>query len=234
LEPEQLSGIALGYGLVDLGFESRQGLGIFLLTTASRPALVPTQPPIQWVPGALSLGLEWPVREADNSTPSSAKLKNAWSYTSTPQYAFMAWCLFKRKHRDSFTFTFIKLFVYIHVHLVPLHHVMVRPAVETIFTYVNILNKQSWTAEKGWYFILGVGRRALHVMARPVVEEAIFGYVNILNKQSWRAENGWYFILGVGRRVFHLLKDLCYKMLHRVSELGPFIGGCGLDSVCLL
>jgi hypothetical protein len=30
--------------------------------------------------------------------------KNAWSYTSTPQYAFMAWCLVK--HRDNFTFTF--------------------------------------------------------------------------------------------------------------------------------
>jgi hypothetical protein len=29
--------------------------------------------------------------------------KNAWSYTSTPQYAFRAWCLVK--HRDNFTFT---------------------------------------------------------------------------------------------------------------------------------
>jgi hypothetical protein len=29
--------------------------------------------------------------------------KNEWSYTSTPQYAFMAWCLVK-KHRDNFTF----------------------------------------------------------------------------------------------------------------------------------
>jgi hypothetical protein len=26
-----------------------------------------------------------------------------WSYTSTPQYAFMAWCIIK--HRDNFTFT---------------------------------------------------------------------------------------------------------------------------------
>jgi len=50
------AGIALDYGLDDRGFESLQGLGIFLFTTMSRPALGPIQPPIQWVPGALSLG----------------------------------------------------------------------------------------------------------------------------------------------------------------------------------
>jgi hypothetical protein len=41
-----------------LGFDSRRGLGIFIFTTASRTALEPTQPPIQWVPGALSVGGE--------------------------------------------------------------------------------------------------------------------------------------------------------------------------------
>jgi hypothetical protein len=46
----QLSGIALGYGLDDLEFESLHGLGTFLFTTASRTALGPTQPPIQRVP----------------------------------------------------------------------------------------------------------------------------------------------------------------------------------------
>jgi hypothetical protein len=40
--------------------------------------------------------------EADHSPPSSAVVKNEWSYTSTPQYVFMAWCLVK--HRDNFTF----------------------------------------------------------------------------------------------------------------------------------
>jgi hypothetical protein len=69
------------------------GLGIFLFTTASRPALGPTQPPIQWVPGALSLGVKRLGREADHSPPSSAEVKNAWSCTPTPQYVFMAWRL---------------------------------------------------------------------------------------------------------------------------------------------
>jgi hypothetical protein len=34
--------MALGYGLDYQGFESRKWLGIFLLTTAFRPALAPT------------------------------------------------------------------------------------------------------------------------------------------------------------------------------------------------
>jgi hypothetical protein len=52
------------------------------------------------IPGALYLGVKRPGREADHSPPRS---NNAWSYTSTPQYAFMAWCLVK--HRNNFTFT---------------------------------------------------------------------------------------------------------------------------------
>jgi hypothetical protein len=43
------------------GFES------LLFTTVSRPALGPIQPPIQWVPGALSPGVKRPGREADHS-----------------------------------------------------------------------------------------------------------------------------------------------------------------------
>jgi hypothetical protein len=82
-EPEQLSGTALSYELDDRGFESRQGLGNFLFTTASRPGLGPIQPPIQWVPGALSLGIKRPGHEADHSLPSSVEVKNTWSYTST-------------------------------------------------------------------------------------------------------------------------------------------------------
>jgi hypothetical protein len=47
-------------------------------------ALGPTQPPIQGVLGALSLVVKQPRREADPSPPSSAEVKNAWSYISTP------------------------------------------------------------------------------------------------------------------------------------------------------
>jgi hypothetical protein len=76
-------GIALGYGLDDRCSRVRfpAGMGIFLFTAASRTALEPTQPPIQWVPRALSLEVKRPAREADHSPPFSA---NEWSYTSTP------------------------------------------------------------------------------------------------------------------------------------------------------
>jgi hypothetical protein len=35
----------------------------------------PTQPPIHWVPAALSLGVKWPGHEADHSSPSRAEVK---------------------------------------------------------------------------------------------------------------------------------------------------------------
>jgi hypothetical protein len=50
-----------------------------------------SHPPIQWVPGTRSLRIKRPGREADHSPASSAEVKNPWSYTSIPQYAFMAW-----------------------------------------------------------------------------------------------------------------------------------------------
>jgi len=59
-------------------------LGIFLLTTASKPALGPIQPRMQWVPRALSLGVKRPWRKDDYSPPTSTKVKNARSYNSTP------------------------------------------------------------------------------------------------------------------------------------------------------
>jgi len=51
-------------------------LEIFLLTTASRPAPGPTQPPIQFVPEVFTPGVKWPGREADHSPTSSTEVKN--------------------------------------------------------------------------------------------------------------------------------------------------------------
>jgi hypothetical protein len=102
--------IALDYGPDHRWFESGQELGIFLCTTASRPALGTTHPPIQWVPGALSLGAKRPGHDANHSPPPSAEVKNAWSYTSTPRYALMAWRLVK--DRDGFTLPCMRCYEY--------------------------------------------------------------------------------------------------------------------------
>jgi hypothetical protein len=40
------------------GFDPRRGQRIFPLSSVSRPALGPTQPPVQWVPGVLSPGVK--------------------------------------------------------------------------------------------------------------------------------------------------------------------------------
>jgi hypothetical protein len=56
------------------GFDPRQRQRIFPLSSVSRPALKPTQPPVQWVPGVLSGGR--PGRDADHSPSSSTDVKN--------------------------------------------------------------------------------------------------------------------------------------------------------------
>jgi hypothetical protein len=99
--------IYIFYGLNKRGFESRQGLGIFLFTTVSRPALGPIKPPIHWVPGALSVGVKRPGREGDHSPPSSTEVKNVWSYTSSPPVRLhILWLSLKEKHNENFTFCF--------------------------------------------------------------------------------------------------------------------------------
>jgi hypothetical protein len=68
------------YGLDDRSSRVRfpTWAGNFSFATASRMTLGPTQPPIQWVPGALSLGVKRPGSEADHSHPPSAEV-NAWA-----------------------------------------------------------------------------------------------------------------------------------------------------------
>jgi hypothetical protein len=67
-----------------------------LFVTAFRPALGSAQPPIQGVPEALPVGVKRRRRKTDHLSPSRAKFKNKWSYTSfNPQTVFMAWCLIR-------------------------------------------------------------------------------------------------------------------------------------------
>jgi hypothetical protein len=65
----------------------------FLFSIAPRPSLWPTQPPIQWVPGALSPRVRRPGCETAHSLPSSAEVKNVWSYSFIFPFVFVAWYL---------------------------------------------------------------------------------------------------------------------------------------------
>ena len=64
-------GIATRYGLDGPGIESRWRWDFL---HPSRPALGPTQPPIQWVPG-ISRGLKRSGRGVDHLSPSSAEVE---------------------------------------------------------------------------------------------------------------------------------------------------------------
>jgi hypothetical protein len=70
------AGIATGYGLDDQGSEFKSsGSKNFHFSMSSRPTLRLTQPPVKWVPGAISLGVKRPGLEADHLqlVPSSRK-----------------------------------------------------------------------------------------------------------------------------------------------------------------
>jgi hypothetical protein len=85
-------GITLDYGLDDRGSRVRflAGAGNFSLHhcvqngSGAHPASYPmsTRGSFPWI--------KRPGHEADHSPQSSAEVKNAWSYTSTPQYVFTA------------------------------------------------------------------------------------------------------------------------------------------------
>jgi len=63
----------------------------------------PTQPPIQWVPGALSLGVERSGCEADYLSPYSAEVRKCVElYLRSP--ITPSWRGVQSKHRDNFTF----------------------------------------------------------------------------------------------------------------------------------
>jgi hypothetical protein len=80
-------------------------MGILLFTAMSRQAQDPTQPPLQRVPEAVSLGIKRLGREADHSPPSNAEVQNAWSHTSTPLICLHGVMLSYKKQRDNYTFS---------------------------------------------------------------------------------------------------------------------------------
>jgi hypothetical protein len=63
----------------------------------------PPRPDRLWVPTSLlHSGYRWgsfPRGEANHSPSSSVEVKNAWNYTSTPAYVFMAWCFVTYRKR---------------------------------------------------------------------------------------------------------------------------------------
>jgi hypothetical protein len=64
-------------------FDFRQGQEIFVYW-ASIPALGHTQPPIQWVPEALSPGVKRSGRETDHSPPCNMEMKNGGAISTLP------------------------------------------------------------------------------------------------------------------------------------------------------
>ena len=50
-----------------------------------------TQPPIEWVLGAVSLTAKQPFREVNKSPPFSAEVKNMWRYKHTPRLHTPSW-----------------------------------------------------------------------------------------------------------------------------------------------
>jgi len=96
-------GVALCYGLDDRGsrllFSARTG-NFSLSRVQNGSGAHPTSFPM--ATGALSLGVKRPGREADHLPPSSAEVKKARSYTSTPPIRLHGEVF---KYRDNFTFT---------------------------------------------------------------------------------------------------------------------------------
>jgi hypothetical protein len=83
---------------------SVQGQKILLFSIASKPVLETTQPPIQWVPWAVSPGVKWPQLEDGQSPVSSARVKNGGAMHELPCTSSCSGAELM-KHRDNFAFT---------------------------------------------------------------------------------------------------------------------------------
>jgi hypothetical protein len=89
----------LGYWLDGRGVGAQFAAGAkILIFLTPRLALGPSQTPIKWVPAILSLVVNLPVHEADNSPPSIDEYKNGGDIPPLP-YASMVWCLIKLRNK---------------------------------------------------------------------------------------------------------------------------------------
>jgi hypothetical protein len=84
-EPGSSVSIVSGYGLDGRGSIPGRGERNFPLAFVSRPALRPTQPPVQWVPGVLSPGVKRDRGVTLTTHPHLVpRSRNSRSYTSSP------------------------------------------------------------------------------------------------------------------------------------------------------
>jgi hypothetical protein len=74
------------------GFTFWQGQEIYLHSTASRLALRPTQPPIQWVPAAVFMWSKRPGRKLIKQTPQFS-VQDKHGGAMPPSSFFMTWFL---------------------------------------------------------------------------------------------------------------------------------------------
>jgi hypothetical protein len=107
----------------------------FHLSVSSRPALGPTQPPIHWVPGALSPGVKRQEREADHSPPTSVKAKKTLIYITGSLWRHQS----QQSFNTSTPFNF--LFYSLHVSA-PTGHPQVRYTISYYFCFWRTVSIQ--------------------------------------------------------------------------------------------
>jgi hypothetical protein len=85
-----------------------------IIIYGSRTALGPTQTPIHWIPGALSLRIKRPGREADHSPPSSSEVKEGVElyhhFPNTPSWRGVQ----KKAQEQIYLYLYFYIYAYIH------------------------------------------------------------------------------------------------------------------------
>jgi hypothetical protein len=133
----------------EIWFDFQQEQEVFVFSEVSRPALGHTQSYQHNGYGQSLSGAEY---KASHSLPSSAKIKNAGSYTSIPPYTYMV-CTGTTLH-----------------HYTLLHCILIMCAVDTIICTGNVLNNISL------YIIQQLNRslaRYIHYVQMVLLEESV-------------------------------------------------------------